>query len=131
MRSPIAVWMPPISPPPPTGTITASASGASSSISSPTVPGAGDHERVVERMDERPAGLLDQRREPVERVARTGRLEVDGCAVAARRRDLLLGRALPHDDERVDVLLGGGAGDGLRVVAGADRDHAARASRRR
>ena len=42
--------------------------------------------------------------EALERVGRVGRLEVDGRAVAARRLDLLRGRALPHDDECVDAL---------------------------
>ena len=90
------------------------------------MPAPAMHERVVERVDERAPGLGSmQLVEAVERVARAGRLEVDRRAVAARRLDLLLGRALPHDDERVDPLGRRGVRDGLRVVAGADRDHAA------
>ena len=91
----------------------------------PDRPGACEHERVVERVDERPPRLLDQLVEPRERVARPGRLEVDRRAVAARRGDLLLGRALPHHDQRVDALRRRGVRRRLRVVAGADRDHPA------
>ncbi len=109
--------MPEISPPPPTGTTIASTSGASSSISRPTVPAPCEHERVVERVDERPPRSFDQLVEPSERVARTGRLEVDRRAVAARRGDLLLGRALPHDDQRVDPLGRRCVGSRLRVIA--------------
>ena len=86
----------------------------------------GEHERVVERMHKSAAGLFDECVEPRERVAGPGRLEVDRRAVAAGGRDLLVGRALPHDDERVDPLGCGAERNGLRVVAGADRDHAAR-----
>ena len=125
MRSPIAVRMPDTSPPPPTATITASASGASSSISSPTVPapaitsGSSNGWTSV-----RPVSAWSVARR-VEGVGRVGRLEVDGRAVASRRVDLLLGRALPHHDEGVGAFRGGGERDGLGVVAGADRDHAA------
>ena len=124
--SPIAVWMPEISPPPPTGTMTASASGASSSISSPTVPAPAITSGSSNGMDERAACLCDAaraRRSNASPGFVASRSTVR--AVAARRFDLLLGRALPHHDERVDVLFGGGERDGLRVVAGADRDHAA------
>ena len=53
--------MPETSPPPPTWTSTTSASGTSSSISSADRSLAGHHERVVVRMHERAAGLLDER----------------------------------------------------------------------
>ena len=86
-----------------------------------------DRQRVVERMHERSAGLLDQLREPVEGLGRAGRLEVDLGAVAARGLDLRLARALPHDDQRVEPLRGRTPGERLRVVAGRDADHAARA----
>ena len=85
---------------------------------------AGDHERVVEGMHERASRLLLELREPCERVAGVRRFEVDGRAVRARRFDLLLGRALPHHDERVGPGFARREGGGLRVVAGADRDHA-------
>ncbi len=84
----------------------------------------GDHRRLVERMDERPSGLGDQLVEAVERRRRALGLLVDRRSVAARRRDLQLVGALPHDDQRVDSLLARGPGDGLGVVAGGDRDHA-------
>src|SRR5581483_12277206 len=48
----------------------------------------GDHEWIVERVDERPAGLLDQLVETVERLGRPGRAEVDLGAVSSRRGDL-------------------------------------------
>ena len=53
-----AAAIPETSPPPPTGTTTTSTSGRSSAISRPTVPWPGDHERVVERVDERAARFL-------------------------------------------------------------------------
>ena len=64
--------------------------------------------------------------EPVERLRRVERLLVDGGAVAARRRDLRLARLPPHDDERVEARLARRPGECLRVVAGGDRDDAAR-----
>ena len=42
---------------------------------------AGDHDRVVERVDERAAGLLDQHGEPLEGLGRPGGLEIDRRAV--------------------------------------------------
>jgi len=93
----------------------------------PDRAGAGDHERVVERVHERATGLRDQVVQARERVGRVVGLEVDRRAVLARRFDLLLRRTTPHHDECVDLLLRCREGDGLRVVAGADRDHAVRA----
>ena len=86
---------------------------------------AGDRERIVEWMHERPAGLLEQHVETLERLARIGRVEVDCRAVPARRGDLRLARAAPHDDERVDPLLRRAPRGRLRVVSGRDRDDAA------
>ena len=92
----------------------------------PDGAGARDHERIVERVHERAARLLDQtRRRRSNASPGSARLEVDGRAIAARRGDLLLGGALPHHHQRVDALLRGGERDGLGMVAGADRDHAA------
>ena len=85
----------------------------------------GHHERVVERMDERPTGLANVVVEPLERLDGIGRLEVDGRAVAARRRDLGRARARVHDDEAVDPLERRAPGERLRVVPGGDPDHAA------
>ena len=92
----------------------------------PDRAGARDHDRVVERMHERPAALGEQLLEAIERLGRPRRLEVDRRAVAAGGRDLLLGGAVPHHDERVHPALGGGVCDRLGVVARRDRDHAAR-----
>ena len=75
-------------------------------------------------MDERAAGLVEQLVETLEGLGRIGCLEVDDCAVLARRRDLRLARRAVHDDERIQPLLCGAPGDRLRVVAGRDRDHA-------
>ena len=76
-------------------------------------------------MDERSTGLGDQRVQPLERLGRVGGAEVDRGAVASRRRDLRLARALPHDDEAVDSLRNGPPRERLRVVPRRDPDHAA------
>ena len=47
-----AAAMPETSPPPPQATTIVSTPGTSSRISSPTVPGAGDHDGIVERVHE-------------------------------------------------------------------------------
>ena len=94
--------------------------------------GAGEHDRVVEGMDERAPGLLRParaRRSKASAGPSASRSTVG--AVAARRGDLLLGGAAPHHDERVDAVLGRGVGDRLGVVSGRDRDHAARSLRAR
>ena len=75
----------------------------------PDRPLPGDRQRVVERMDERAAGLVEQQREALERLGRAECLEVDRRAVTPRRGDLRLARPGPHDDECVEPLLGGGA----------------------
>ena len=81
--------------------------GTSSSISSPTVPCAG-----LARAGRRTGARASCRSPPASSASRSNasagprRLEVDGGAVAAGRRDLLLARAAPHDDERVDPLRG-------------------------
>ena len=86
---------------------------------------AGDHDRVVERMDERAAGRRDHLRQPLERARGVDGLEVDGGAVAPRRGDLRLARALPHHDEGVEALRSRAPGQCGRVVPGRDPDHAA------
>ena len=53
-----AVAMPEISPPPPIGTTTVTASGTSSSELEPERPVSGDQVRIVEGMDEDAARLL-------------------------------------------------------------------------
>ena len=87
----------------------------------------GDHQRVVERVDER------SRRSRRQLVA--AHLGV-GVAVAAQhdlgaelahRLDLDLGRGPRHHDHGADAELARRVGDALRVVAGAGRDDAARA----
>ena len=86
---------------------------------------AGDHQRVVERVDEREAGLGD---EPVAvglrlRVAVAGQHDLG--AHRPHRLDLDLGRRLRHDDDRPQAEVAGRVRDALRVVAGARRDHPA------
>ena len=76
-------------------------------------------------MHQRPPRLLHELGEPVEGGVRTGRLEVDGGAVAPRRGELERAGASPHHDQAVDPLLGAGVRERLRVVPGRDRDHAA------
>ena len=117
--------MPAIRPPPPTGTMIASASGASSSTSSAIVPAPARTNGSSMRVDEGAAGLLAELGDALECLARGRRLEVDVAPYVTRRLDLLLGRALPHDDEGVDAVLGRGKGDGLCVVSGGHGDHAA------
>src|SRR5205085_91532 len=64
----------------------------------------GHHVRVVVRVDERAARLLEQEVEVLERRRDVGRRVVDGGAVTARCGDLHRRRRLPHDDQRVDAL---------------------------
>ena len=125
--------MPEISPPPPTGTIDRvgvrrvlfdlEADGA----------GAGDHERVVERVDaacgrSRSMQLV----EPLER-ARPGRSPRGRRSRRSRASPRSSARTRPATSRRArrSPSSRGRERDGLRVVAGADRDHAARASPRR
>ena len=75
-------------------------------------------------MDEGPPRLLPELVQPVERRARAGRLQIDRGAVAAGGVDLRGARALPHHEQRIDVLGGRGPRQGLRVVPGRDADHA-------
>ena len=85
---------------------------------------AGDHVRVVERMDERGAGLgralARERDAVVDGVA----AEVDDAAEAADGGDLGHGRARGHEDLAREPARAGGVGDGLRVVARAAGDDA-------
>ncbi len=83
-----------------------------------------DRQRIVERVHERPSGLLEQDVQPLERLARIGRLEIDRGTVATRRRDLRLAGAAPHDDQRVEAFLRCSPRNRLRVVTGRDRDDA-------
>ena len=83
----------------------------------------GDDERVVERMDERAPGLLEQRGQPLEGFAWPAGFQVDSGAVSLRRLDLHGTRSLPHDDEAVDALQRRAVRKRLRVVPGRDPDH--------
>ena len=125
------VAMPAIRPPPPTGTITSPASGTCSSSSRRNRPLAGDRGVRVERVHERAPGVLDQLLEPVERLARAGRRQVDLGAVRPRRLDLLRARALPHHDQGGDPFERCAVGERSGVVAGRDPDHSARLLLRR
>ena len=117
--------MPVTRPPPPTGTITTSGTGPSSRISSATVPCPAITAGSLNGWTSvRPVSASSSSRRLNASVGFVGLL-VDRGAVAARRRDLQRVGALPHHDQRVDAFLARRPGDGLRVVARRDRDHAA------
>ena len=126
----IADATPPIRPPPPTGTITTSTSGDVLDDLEPDGAGAGEHRRIVERMDERqPARGLD-----LVELVEQGRaivVEHDLGAVAADRVELGARRAGRHHDDARRTDVARRPRDRLRVVAGRDRDQAARALGRR
>ena len=111
-------------PPPPSGTTMASTSGTSSRISRPDRALAGDHELVVEGMDERaPVGLGvgDGRRDRVlDRVAH----QADRRAVALGCPHLRERRRLGHVDRRRHAGRAGGERDRLGVVPGRRGDDA-------
>src|SRR5918996_548298 len=86
---------------------------------------AGDDERVVERVHEDPPRLFLEPREPGEDLGRSRRLLVDRRAVARGGGALRLARALPHDDEAVDLLEAAAVGERGGMVAGGGGDDAA------
>ena len=85
---------------------------------------AGDHDRILERMEERRAGLPGVRLRRVERLFErlSGLLEL--CAVVAARVDLRHRRVERHVDARAHSGLARGPGNRLAVVAGARRHDA-------
>ena len=97
----------------------------------PDGPGTRDHDGIVERVHEHAPRLLLELAQPLERLPRPGRLEVDGGPVAARGLDLRGARAPPHDDERVGPSTGGRPRHRLGVISRRHGDHAARALVRR
>ena len=121
-----AVAMPETSPPPPTWTSTTSASGTSSSISTPTVPWpAITSGSSYGCTSVRPVSSTSRSR--CSNAAGMSGGESSTVAPYARAAAIFIGRRrLPHHDERVDALDGGRVRERLRVVAGGDGDHAAR-----
>ena len=83
-----------------------------------------DHERVLERVHERRAGLLCARGRGRHRIVEHRAGEHRLGAVALRRLDLGHRRVLRHEDGRRDAELARGQRDRLPVVAGARGDHA-------
>ena len=83
---------PEMRPPPPMGTTIVSTSGQVLEDLEAHGALAGDRERVVPGVDERPAGFLQQDVQSREGLAGIACLEVDRGAVPARRRDLRLAR---------------------------------------
>jgi hypothetical protein len=85
---------------------------------------AGDHRQVVERMDDGVAALLGELQAGDARVLEGVADEDDLGAEAARVLDLHARGEARHDDRRRDAHALRVVGDGLRVVAGRDREHA-------
>ena len=120
--------MPAIRPPPPTGTNTACRSSwrwRTISIADRALTG--DHQQIVERVDERETRFGDERVAIRLRVGIAVAVQFDLGAHAAHRVHLDLRRGLRHDDGGVQSELARGERDALRVIAGAGGDHAARA----
>ena len=86
----------------------------------------GDDERIVERVNERHARLLDQRVAVRLRVGIAVAGQHDLRAHRPHRVHLDLRRRLRHDDHRAQLEHPGRVGDALRVIAGAGGDDAAR-----
>src|SRR5262249_2628588 len=90
-------------------------------------PLSGDHEWIVERIDEHRSSRLD------ELVAVSLRLRVTVAPQDNFRAEILdrlhldLRRRLRHDDQRAKPQMAGRVSNTLRVVAGARRDHTSRA----
>jgi hypothetical protein len=93
----------------------------------PDRAGAGDDLRVVERMDEHEALFERQLARLGVGVVKHVAVQHDGRAVARGLGDFHGRRRLGHDDGRRDAEPLGMISDGLRMVAGRSRDHAARA----
>ena len=118
--------MPAIRPPPPTGTNTACRSPlavADDFIADRAL--AGDHQQIVERVDEREARFGDERVAVGLRVGIAVAVQLDLGAHAAHRVDLDLRRGLRHHDDGAQPELARGERDALRVIAGAGGDDAA------
>ena len=88
---------------------------------------AGNHQRVVEGMDRDGAALAAAVVAAHLGVRVAVAVQHHLGAQAAHRLDLDLRRGLRHHDHGADAELARREGDALRVVAGADGDHAARA----
>ena len=87
-------------------------------------PLARDHHRVLERMHERRAGLLDVGDRRRDRVLERRADQLGARAVVARRLDLRHRRLRGHEDRRLDPGLARRPGDGLAVISGAGSDDA-------
>ena len=87
-------------------------------------PLAGDDVVILERMDERRAGLLDVGDRSRDRVLEGRSGQLGARAVVARRLDLRHRRLGGHEDRRLDPGLARGPRDRLAVVARTRRDDA-------
>ena len=103
-----------------------SGTGPSSRISSATVPWPAMTAASLNGWTSVRPVSCEQLVEPLERVGRVRGLLVDRRAVAARGRDLRLVAPCHMTTSASSACLARGPGDRLRVVAGRDRDHAAR-----
>ena len=123
--------MPASSPPPPTGTTIASHVGRLLEDLERHRALAGDHVRVVERMDERQAFARGDRLGLGARFGQVGAVQHDRRAELAAVGHLDQRGELRHDDGHRNAEQRAVIGDALRVVAGRRGDHAALALRRR
>ena len=91
----------------------------------------GDDVLVVERVHERAVLALDELLTERHRLGHALAVQLDARAERLRAADLHVRSGLRHHDRGVDAEQPRVTGDGLRVVAGAHRDDAARRARPR
>jgi len=115
---------PPMSPPPPMGTMTESTSGSCSCISRPIVPLPCNDVGVVVRVDEQHVVVGGEGPGVRHRFSEVVPVKFDVPAVVFRRLDLRLRCAGRHHYRGVQPDRGCGEGYTLRVVAGARGDDA-------
>ena len=116
--------MPEASPPPPIGMTTVPKPRQLLGELEPDRALAGDHPLVLERVDERRAGLRRELARRRHRLVEAGPDELDLRAVVPGRVDLGHRRVLRHEDGGRDAGLARCPGDRLAVVARARGDDA-------
>ena len=117
-RAATAAAIPAMSPPPPTGNDDRVDAGRVLEDLEPDRALAGDHERVVERVDERRARLGEVLVEPDERLGRVRGLGVDRRAERPRAIELERARGRPLKTSAVEALVRSAPGERDRVVPG-------------